>query len=70
MCKTVDPDTLLVAIRAKCLDCCAGSRKEVQGCKLSYCPLWQYRIREKQEIPKAAKGQVNIFDFMELEARA
>lgn len=61
---TQSPETLLSAIRAKCLDCCAGSRKEVERCKIDYCPLWQYRIREQREHRKEEQGQIDIFDFM------
>ena len=32
------------AIRAKCLDCCAGQSKEVKLCHLKDCPLWKYRF--------------------------
>lgn len=57
------PDVLLVAIRAKCLDCCGGMRKEVQGCKIKECPLWSYRTAEARDKPKPVKGQVTMFDF-------
>lgn len=63
------PDVLLVAIRAKCLDCSAGSRKEVHGCKLRNCPLWPYRMAEARDRPKPAKGQINMFDYAELGGR-
>lgn len=32
------------AIRAKCLDCCAGSPGEVARCHLTDCPLWPFRF--------------------------
>lgn len=32
------------AIRAKCLDCCCGVKKEVKECAIDYCPLWVYRF--------------------------
>ena len=64
------PDTLLVAIRAKCLDCSGGMRKEVHGCKLRDCPLWPYRAAEAQDRPKPAKGQINIFDYVKQEVGA
>lgn len=34
----------LKAIRAKCIDCCAGQRKEVALCTAKYCDLWPYRM--------------------------
>lgn len=36
--------TPLRAIRAACLDCCAGQRTEVRECHLEDCPLWPYRM--------------------------
>lgn len=36
--------TPLKAIRAKCIDCCCGSRKEVEACELSKCPLYEFRL--------------------------
>ena len=35
--------TPMKAIRAKCLDCCAGSQAEVRLCSIPDCPLWPYR---------------------------
>lgn len=36
--------TPLKAIRAKCLECCAGSAHEVKLCHISDCALWVYRM--------------------------
>ena len=36
--------TPLRAIRLKCLDCCAGQRKEVRLCPAKDCPLWPFRM--------------------------
>jgi len=36
--------TPLRAIRLKCLDCCAGQRKEVRLCPAQDCPLWPFRF--------------------------
>lgn len=38
------PATPTEAIRAKCLDCCAGSASEVRRCVSVDCPLWPFRI--------------------------
>lgn len=35
------------AIRAKCVECCAGSLAEVRRCKLYDCPLWPWRLGRK-----------------------
>lgn len=32
------------AIRARCLDCCAGSAREVRRCVSIDCPLWAFRM--------------------------
>ena len=32
------------AIRAKCLDCSCGDKKEVRMCPAKSCPLWIYRL--------------------------
>src|SRR6516225_292148 len=33
------------AIRAKCLDCCAGSAHEIRCCVAIACPSWPFRTR-------------------------
>ena len=57
------PDELLSAIRAKCLDCCGGSRKEVAACR-EKCALNQWRMGGAKERTKPMKGQVSLFDLM------
>lgn len=37
---------LLAAIRARCLDCCAGSVAEVRSCVSGTCALWPYRMNK------------------------
>ena len=39
--------TPIKAIRAKCLDCCAGSYKEVTLCKVHNCSLYPYRFGKR-----------------------
>ncbi len=41
--------TPMKAIRAKCLDCAAGSTKEVQHCLIASCPLYPYRFGVRPE---------------------
>ena len=36
--------TPIKAIRAKCLDCCAGQFSEVKLCPVTSCPLYPYRL--------------------------
>lgn len=38
------PRTPLQAIRAHCLDCCAGSAREVAKCMAMSCPSWDFRM--------------------------
>ena len=40
---SVDAEELLAAIRAKCTDCCCGSKKMVKHCKDYDCRLYPYR---------------------------
>jgi hypothetical protein len=36
--------TPMEVIRAKCLECCAGSAREVRYCVSASCPSWPYRM--------------------------
>jgi hypothetical protein len=38
-----EPMSPLQAIRARCLDCCAGSAQEVAKCMSLCCPSWPFR---------------------------
>jgi hypothetical protein len=38
------PDGPTKAIRAKCVDCCAGDMSEVRKCVTVSCPLWPFRM--------------------------
>ena len=39
--------TPLKAIRAKCIDCSAGSYKEIAECPIYDCPLYCYRFGKR-----------------------
>jgi hypothetical protein len=41
----------LKAIRARCLDCCAGSSHEVRQCVVYACALWPYRLGKRPVKP-------------------
>ena len=56
------------AIRAKCLDCMGGSRKEVDRCQSKECPLWPYREAQARERMKPLRGQITMFDLVKREA--
>ena len=38
------PKSPIKAIRAKCVDCCAGDMSEVRKCVATGCPLWPFRM--------------------------
>lgn len=44
--------TPMKAIRAKCLDCCAGSAKEIRVCPINKCPLFFYRFGKRPQDDK------------------
>lgn len=39
--------TPMKAIRAKCIDCSCGEKKEVRLCPIEWCPLWPYRMGKR-----------------------
>lgn len=48
-------------MRVKCLDCCAGSAKEVELCPIQKCPMWAWRFgknpyRTKREMSEEQKA--------------
>ena len=47
--------TPIKAIRAKCLDCCCDSSKEVRLCPSPKCPLYPYRFGHR---PKVETGSI------------
>jgi hypothetical protein len=38
------PTSITKAIRAKCIDCCAGQETEVRKCVATRCALWPFRM--------------------------
>lgn len=61
-------DALLIAIRAKCLDCSGNVRKLVERCSITNCPLHPYRsiraVGETQERQMKIDGQVDLFEVL------
>lgn len=52
--------TPIKAIRLKCLDCCAGSSKEIRLCPIKDCSLYPYRLgknpnRKSRELTEEQK---------------
>lgn len=39
--------TPIKAIRAKCIDCCCGDKKEVRECSITECSIWPYRLGKR-----------------------
>jgi hypothetical protein len=52
-----EPMPPLVAIRAKCLDCCAGSAHEVRLCVAKTCPSWPFRTGKNPWRAPASEAQ-------------
>lgn len=52
---------LLMAIKAKCLDCSCGSIGEVKRCEIPTCPLYPFRSGKDQKppVPQARKQAKN-----------
>lgn len=55
------PMTVLEALRARCIDCCAGSAQEVRKCTAVDCPSWPFRMgwnpwRERKEMSDEARA--------------
>jgi len=48
------------AIRAKCLECCYGSPKEVRECPCPDCPLYPYRLGRKEYTATQRKERNNV----------
>jgi hypothetical protein len=56
------PMAVLQAIRARCIDCCAGSPAEVRRCVSVSCPAWPFRMatnpwRERREMTQEQKDR-------------
>jgi hypothetical protein len=53
----------LKALRARCIDCCAGSRHEVRLCTAVTCPAWPFRMganpyRTKRELSEEERSEL------------
>ena len=46
----IRPLTPIQAIRAKCLDCTCGSRKDVSLCEITTCELWPFRMGKRPKL--------------------
>ena len=68
--RTPSAESLLADIRAKCLDCCCGSRKQVDECTSRECRLWKHRkgLAGEQmaaQLPcDTLEGQIDMFEMV------
>lgn len=64
----IPSEDLLLAIRAKCMDCCGRARNEVERCDISDCPLHPYRslraVGDAQGQPKRIDGPMDLLDVL------
>ena len=67
--KKPTPDELLDIIRAHCIDCCGGSKKDVRECTVFGCNLRDYRMGKQkyrsQGNHREDKEQMTLYDFLE-----
>jgi len=50
----------LKSIRKKCLECSAGSTKEVRMCLIKNCPLYPYRFGKNPKRKNVGKNNLNM----------
>ena len=68
--RTPSAEALLADIRAKCLDCCCGSRKQVEECTSRECRLWKHRkglagVQMAAILPEdTLEGQMDMFEMV------
>ena len=51
------------AIRAKCLDRCAGQIVEVRNCAVAKCPLYAYRMGHRPKGDKNIDDDITIGEY-------
>lgn len=50
--------TPIKAIRAKCIDCTNGQNVEIRECRITECPLWEYRMGHRPK-KDSVDGDIN-----------
>ena len=58
-------DDVLKAVRQKCLDCCCGSRKAVEECRIASCTLLPYRCLSAMQTVKQEPKQAEIITLFD-----
>ncbi|MGD9567468.1 MAG: hypothetical protein AB7V48_04000 [Sedimentibacter sp.] len=59
--------TPMQAIRKKCLECSNGQYNEIRGCLIKTCPLYSFRIGEKQNKKYDSTSEQITLDLLEIE---
>jgi len=56
--------TPLKAIRAKCRECTCNQIVEIRECRITDCPLWEYRMghRPKKDTPSEGVNELDELD--------
>ena len=55
---------LLSAIRAHCMECSGGCRKQVEQCEIKNCRLYPYRMPDAKPVKKK-DSQISFLDMIE-----
>ena len=53
--------TPIRSIRAKCIDCSGGSKREVRLCSVRTCPSWPYRLGRR---PRVGSEEEKVHEAM------
>ncbi len=59
--------TLMQAIRKKCLECSNGQYKEIKGCIIDTCPLYEFRIGKKHLKKDSSTSEQISLDYLFIE---
>ena len=59
--------TPMQAIRKKCLECSNGQYNEIRSCLIKTCPLYSFRIGEKQLKKEESTSEQITLDFIKVE---
>ena len=59
--------TPIQAIRKKCLQCSNGQYNEIRGCLIETCPLYSFRVGEKQNKKNESTEEQIALDLFKIE---
>ena len=49
--------TPMQAIKAKCIECCCGDKKEARMCTITGCPIWQF-LEERRKLKETKAKRI------------